>query len=159
VVSFGATATDAAGNPVPVTFSPAPGSTFPLGTTTVTASAADSAGNTASTTFKITVQDTTPPALALPGNLTFEATGPDGAVANYAAGAHDLVTGDVPVTLSIPSGSTFALGTTTVTASATDAAGNTTTGSFTVTVADTTAPTLTLPANLTVEATGPDGAV
>jgi hypothetical protein len=158
-VSFGATATDSAGNPLSVTFSPAPGSTFPLGTTTVTATAADAAGNAASTTFKITVQDTTPPALTLSGNLTVEATGPDGAVANYAVTAHDLVSGDVPVTLSIPSGSTFSLGTTTVTASATDAAGNTATSSFTVSVVDTTAPTLTLPANLTLEATGPDGAV
>ena len=158
-VSFGTTATDAAGNPLPVIFLPVPGSTFLLGTTTVNATATDGAGNTASTNFKITVQDTTPPALTLPGNLTLEATGLDGAVANYTVTAHDLVSGDVPVTLNIPSGSTFSFGTTTVTATAVDAVGNTATGSFTVSVVDTTAPTLTLPANLTLEATGPDGAV
>jgi len=46
---------------VPVTFSIASGSTFPLGTTVVTASAVDAAGNTATGTFKITVRDTTAP--------------------------------------------------------------------------------------------------
>lgn len=87
--------------------------------------------------------DTTPPALLLPGNLVAEATGPTGAVVNFTASATDNVDGNVPVTLSKASGSVFPLGVTTVTASAMDSAGNTTTGSFTVTVRDTTAPTLT----------------
>src|SRR2546427_2326987 len=46
---------------VPVTFSIASGSVFPLGTTVVTASAVDGTGNTATGTFKITVRDTTAP--------------------------------------------------------------------------------------------------
>lgn len=158
VASFAVSAQDAVSGSVPVTVNPPSGSLFPLGATTVTASARDAAGNTATGTFTITVVDTTPPALALPDNLTLEATGPDGAIATYAASAHDLVSGDVPVTLSIASGSTFPLGTTTVSVSATDAAGNTATGTFTVAVVDTTPPTLSLPANITVEATGPDGA-
>ena len=49
-------------------------------------------------------------------------------------------------------------GTTTVTCTATDAHGNTGSASFTVTVADTTAPVVTVPANATVEATGATGA-
>jgi hypothetical protein len=40
---------------------PPSGSTFPLSTTTVSCSAQDSAGNQASTSFKVTVRDTTPP--------------------------------------------------------------------------------------------------
>lgn len=87
--------------------------------------------------------DTMPPVLALPGNLTVEATGPAGAVANYTASATDETDGAVVVTLNPASGSTFPLGTTTVNASAKDAAGNTASGSFTVTVRDTTAPVIT----------------
>jgi len=87
--------------------------------------------------------DTTPPVLSLPGNLVVEAIGPSGATVSYSASATDDVDGSVPVTLSPASGSTFPLGTTTVNASATDAAGNTSTGSFTVTVRDTTAPVIT----------------
>lgn len=84
--------------------------------------------------------DTAPPILSLPGNLVLEATGPDGAVATYTVTAQDAVDGPVPVALNIGSGSTFSLGTTMVNASATDRAGNTATGSFTVTVRDTTPP-------------------
>ena len=46
----------------------------------------------------------------------------------------------MPVTFSIPAGSTFPLGATTVTASAQDAAGNVVTGLFVVRVLDTTGP-------------------
>src|SRR5262249_58557843 len=55
-------------------------------------------------------------------------------------------------------GATFALGTTTVTCTATDAHDNPATGTFAVTVQDTTAPTISLPNDVTAEATGPNGA-
>lgn len=87
--------------------------------------------------------DTAPPTIFVPGNLTAEATGPGGATITYAASATDAVDGSVAVSCAPASGSTFALGTTTVTCSATDGAGNTATGSFAVTVADRTAPVLT----------------
>lgn len=87
-----------------------------------------------------TYADTIAPHLTPPANLVLEATGPTGAVAIFSATAHDFVDGDIPVQFSPASGSTFPLGTTTVTATATDAAGNTASGSFTVTVRDTTAP-------------------
>ena len=156
--TFEASATDAVSGQLPVSFSVPSGSTFPVGTTAVTVTSVDGAGNTASGTFNVTVRDTTRPALTLPENLSLEATGPQGAVATFAASAADTVSGNLPVSFSAPSGGTFPVGTTTVTATATDAAGNTATGTFTVTVRDTTAPTLTLPADATLEATGPDGA-
>jgi hypothetical protein len=84
--------------------------------------------------------DKTAPVLSLPADITAEATSPAGAAVSFSASAHDALSGDLPVTLSVPPGSTFPLGTTTVSASATDLAGNTATGAFHVTVRDTTAP-------------------
>jgi hypothetical protein len=137
---------------------PASGTTFALGDTTVTCNATDAAGNAATATaFVVHVVDTTAPALTLPASITEEATSALGAVVGFTATASDAVDGSPAVTCTPPSGSTFSLGATTVQCSVTDAAGNTGTGSFTVTVQDTTAPTLDLPANITEEATSATG--
>jgi hypothetical protein len=140
------------------TCSKASGTVFPIGTTKVTCSAKDAAGNIGDSFFLVTVQDTTAPAVNVPANITKEATGPAGATASFSASASDAVDGSVATTCEPDSGSTFALGTTRVICSATDAAGNTGTDSFTVTVRDTTAPVVKVPANVTAEATGPNGA-
>src|SRR5262249_21102894 len=65
----------------------------------------------------------------------------------------------VTVTCTPPSGSPFAIATTTVSCIASDAAGNQTTGSFTVTVRDTTPPVLSLPLGFDLAATSSAGAV
>lgn len=103
--------------------------------------------------------DTTPPVLTLPANMIAEATSAAGALVTFSATAKDAVDGSRAVTCLPASGSTFSLGSTVVACSASDLSGNTATGSFTITVRDTTPPVLTLPANLTLEATGPSGAV
>jgi hypothetical protein len=157
-VSFAPTATDVVDGDVPVSCDPLSGSTFALGRTTVGCAAVDAHGNDAHGSFPVTVQDTTPPALTLPGDVTAEATGPAGAPVSYAATASDIVDGAIAPLCDAASGNTFALGTTTITCSATDAAGNRASGSFTVTVVDTTAPDLALPADITAEATGAAGA-
>lgn len=159
LVSFTATATDLVSGAVAVSASPASGNTFALGTTTVTLTATDAAGNTATKSFNVTVQDTTAPVISAPADIVAEATGAAGAAVSFATSASDLVSGAVTVSASPASGSTFAFGTTSVTLTATDAAGNTATKSFNVTVEDTTAPALTIPADQTIEATGPAGAV
>ena len=100
----------------------------------------DSSGNSTERVFNITVQDTTPPKLSLPGDVTAQATGPNGAVVSYSATATDVVDGSRPVTCTPASGSSFPIGATTVHCSATDAHGNTANGTFTVHV---TAPTVT----------------
>jgi hypothetical protein len=94
------------------------------------------------------LQDTTPPVITVPANITMRATSPAGAAVNYTVSANDAVDGPVPVTCTPASGATFAIGVTTVNCSASDKAGNVATGSFTVTVTatDTTPPTT--PANL-----------
>ncbi|HKU49008.1 MAG TPA: HYR domain-containing protein [Nitrososphaera sp.] len=159
VGTYAASAYDLVEGSVEISCTPASGSTFALGSTMVNCEAHDITGNSASGSFSITVQDTTPPELTIPADITEEATGPTGAVTNFVASATDIVDGIASVDCSPASGSIFTLGVTMVNCSATDNAGNTATGSFTVTVQDTTAPTLTLPEGMTVEATGPTGAV
>jgi streptogramin lyase len=103
--------------------------------------------------------DTTPPELLLPANIVAEATGPGGATVSYSVSAADDRDGTVPVACAPASGSLFPLAATTVTCSASDAAGNRATGSFTVTVHDTTPPILTLPPNIVVTTSGSSAVV
>jgi hypothetical protein len=142
-----------------VTVTPPSGSLFPLGTTTVTATATDFSGNTTTRTFEVEVVDTKAPVIDVPDSITAEATGPDGAVVAFTATAQDVVSGSVPVTYDFPPGSTFPLGFTAVTAFASDAAENMATAGFAVNVVDTTPPVLSLPPTVIAEATSPSGAV
>jgi hypothetical protein len=158
-VTFPVSANDAGNGPVTATATPASGSGFPLGQTTVNVTASDTAGNIANGSFTVTVVDTTDPALTLPANITREATGPGGVTVSFSVSATDIVDLSPALSVSKASGTVFPLGITTVNVSATDDAGNSSTGSFTVTVVDTTAPTLTVPENISAEATGASGAV
>ncbi|HSL23637.1 MAG TPA: Ig-like domain-containing protein [Vicinamibacterales bacterium] len=141
--TFAASAQDAIEGNVPVACAPASGSTFPLGTTTVSCSASDSAGNTSTGGFAIVVNDTTPPVLTLPANQTVEAMSGAGTLVTFTASALDAVGGVTSVTCVPASGSTFPLGTTTVSCSATDPAGNAASGSFTIAVQSPTLPVMT----------------
>jgi len=108
-----------------------------------------------------TTADTTAPQLInLPADITEEATGPAGAQVSWQAPtATDENPAHPIVSCSPGSGSTFAIGTTTVNCSATDAANNTANGSFTVKVQDTTGPNITnVPSDITTEATSSAGA-
>ena len=64
VVTYAASAMDDVDGSITPTCTPASGSTFPVGTTTVQCSATDGAGNTASGAFKVTVSYTAPPGTA-----------------------------------------------------------------------------------------------
>jgi len=113
-----------------VTCSPTSGSTFPLSATptTVTCSATDAHGNTGSSSFTVTVKDTTPPVIAPHADVTVSATSLAGAVVSYVPpSAVDAVSGAFPATCAPTSGSVFAIGTTPIVCSARDAAGNTAT--------------------------------
>jgi uncharacterized repeat protein (TIGR01451 family) len=113
------------------------GNTFPLGPTTVTYSATDANGNTASATQVVTVVDNTPPVLTCPANITvylpLNSTATSMPVTYPAATASDNC-GGVTVNYSIASGSVFSVGTTPITVTATDSHSNSSTCSFTVTV-------------------------
>jgi len=137
------TASDIADDDVTVTCDPASGSTFPLDVaTTVTCTATDDYENYSTSTFTVTVKDTTAPAFDDYDDITgIEATGPLGADVSFdLPTASDAVDDDVTVTCDPASGSTFPLGLTTVTCTATDDHTNSSTTTFDVTVVDTTAP-------------------
>jgi hypothetical protein len=151
-VFYTATAHDAVDGDLAVQCEPISGALFPNGQTTVQCHATDSSGNTATGSFVVTVGDTEPPVITVPAPITVEATGPSGAVVVYTAFAVDNFDGAVPVVCTPASGSTFPLGTTLVSCTAHDAAGNVGTNAFNVTVRDTTPPTLHLPADITVSA-------
>jgi len=76
--------------------------------------------------------DSTPPKLIIPSDMTMAATGPAGAAVVYTATATDDTDPNPAVVCTPPSGSVFAIGTTTVNCSATDSSSNTATASFTV---------------------------
>lgn len=162
------TASDAASYPIGFSFVPASGATFAVGETVVTATATDAAGNRAQCTFTVTVQDTTAPTLSCPAELPVEATSDLGAAVSFvgttAAAATDLVTLVPTVAYAPRSGAVFPLGpgmserATPVTVTAMDAAFNSTTCTFLVRVADRTAPQVTCPPDVSVEAHDPTGA-
>jgi HYR domain len=106
---------------------PASGSTFALGTTNVTCTATDEAGNSSGEgMFAVTVVDTTPPVLAPHQDVLADQQSAAGASVDY-----DLPTvtdnGDpAPVVDCAPaSGGTFPIGSTPISCSAEDASGNT----------------------------------
>ena len=156
-VNYFASATDLLDGAPSVNCTPASGSVFALGTTSVACTATDHAGNSSNGTFNITVQDTTGPALNLPANMTEEATSASGATVNYSASATDVVNGPVAISCIPASGSTFALGTTTVNCSATDSQNNTAYGNFTITVQDTTPPVIAPQADIKTSLQNPSG--
>ena len=131
------------------------GDQFPLGSTTVSCSASDGFGN-AEGSFTVTVTDSVKPTMTLPADITTTNT-----VVTFDVTATDAIDGDLIPVCSPHSGSTFPTGTTTVRCTATDLDANSVTGTFTVTItiAGAGVPALTLPGNLTVEATNPLGAI
>lgn len=160
VVTYNASATDPSGVSSQSCF-PVSGDTFPLGTTTVNCTATDTHGNTSTGGFNVTVVpavDTTPPIITVPADIMAEATSPAGAMVSFSASANDAVDGAITPTCVPASGSTFPLGMTPVTCSATDAHANATSASFNVTVVDTTPPALTMPSNMAVTALNASGA-
>ena len=121
--------------------------TFPQGTTTVIWTVTDEAGNTATSSHTVTVNDVTNPTITAPPNRNFNCTevvtlgtpttNDDCGVAS--------VTNNAPV---LPA--TYPLGTTTITWTVTDNSGNTATATQTVTITDTQNPTITAPLSVVV---------
>ncbi len=147
------TAIDNCGGAVTLTSSHSPG-VFSLGTTPVTYTATDLAGNTSTCTFNVIVNDNTGPVIAgCPPTITVSANAScKGSVTWTAPTATDNCAGTVTLTSSHNPG-LFSLGTTLVTYTARDVAGNTSTCTFNVIVNDNTVPVITgCPSNIAVSA-------
>jgi len=121
-----------------VTCMPASASTFPKGTTTVTCTSTTGAN----CSFTVTVNDTEPPHITCPANITAVTNqtvcvpaSQACQVVNFTTTATDNCPG-VTVVCNPPSGSCIPVGTTTVTCTATDTSMNTATCSFTIKVFD-----------------------
>lgn len=156
--TFTAAAFDPVDGKLTVACQPESGYVFGFGQTAVTCSATNHFGLTATGSFKVTVQDTTPPALNLPKPITAEATSVAGAAVTYSVSANDLVDGMVPVYCDRAPGSTFPLGLVPVSCTASDARGNVGRGSLTIQVNHTVPPNMTVPGDISIEATSPSGA-
>ena len=107
---------------------------YPVGASQVVWTAADESGNTSSATQSVTVKDVEAPTISVPGSFTVNATSETGALVSFKSLGHDNV-GVTSVACDHISGSVFPIGTTTVSCSALDAAGNRSApASFVVTV-------------------------
>ena len=132
---------------------PAP---LPVGITRITCIASDPAGNAASATWAAVVRDTTPPTVTPPPTATVEATAfltPLSSINPGKATATDLATTSPDITSTTTSG--LRLGANTVVWTATDGEGNSASTTQTVTVVDTTGPSITAPADIVYIAPSP----
>ena len=163
VVTFPVAATDNCPG-VTVSASPASGTVFAKGVTTVTLTATDAVGNVTTSTFTVTVTDNQPPTIPVAAsNLTVECDGLGNTsqlnawLANHGgASASDNCPGvSWTQNFTAQSNGCGNTGLATVIFTATDASGNVSTTTATFTIVDTTAPSITTPAsNLTVESDG-----
>jgi len=117
---------------------------YPLGTTDVTFTATDWAGNTAELVVQVDIRDTEDPTLVVSERVEVEATSPAGTVVNLQASAWDICDADVTITSDAPGGG-FPVGEHRVNFDAADDAGNVASGFTTVVITDTTPPTIVLP--------------
>ena len=172
-VSYSVTVTDN-GDPAPtVSCQPASGAVFPIGPTLVICNATDASGNGSATSFTITVADQTAPVFtSVPATSVTVEAGPDGtATIDFESRviATDNVDTDPTVSCQtntgLTSGTPLPVGDYQVSCSATDSAGNSTSdsvppgdASYTLIVADVTAPSISVPGDLTVTADNASGA-
>lgn len=125
---------------------------FPLGTTAVTVSAQDTAGNLATQIVNVAVRDTTAPMINNVSDIIAEATALCTVVDLGTITATDGVDSYVPVSNDAPI--CFALGNTLVHYTAEDDFSNRATAARSVNIVDTMLPELTIPADITTVATG-----
>ncbi len=149
-----AAASDGCGGSVVITQDPLAGAEVGPGMHTVTLTAADAASNTSTCLVSVTVADTTAPVIAgCPANITQAAdTGTCGAAVSWTPPTASDNCAVTQFTSNFAPGDTFPKGLTTVTYTAKDAADNSVTCSFTVTVTDTQPPVIVCPGNQTLVA-------
>jgi len=155
----GAASSDADGDTLTYTWSGpfgtatgvSPSLQFPAGISNANLIVNDGTVDSVLSSVVITVQDTTPPVVTAPAAISLEATGVATPATIGTATATDAV-GVVSISSNAPL--SYPLGVSQVTWSASDAAGNIGVAVQSVTVSDSTAPVLSAPGNVVIEATG-----
>jgi hypothetical protein len=158
VVNFDPPTASSPNGAVTVVCTPASGSVFPIGTTTVNCTATDTANQTATCSFTITVNSVlsinpSSVTVAPSGSVNFSATGGSGQLTysilqNHSGGTIDPSSGEYHA------GNQCGV---TDTIRVTDAANRT--ADATVQILDGTSPAITCPPDFAVECTGPNGAI
>jgi gliding motility-associated-like protein len=134
------------------------GSEFSLGSTAVTVTAKDVNGNIATSTFNVVVVDDSGPLISSMPDLSVSPTSGCTAIVTWLAPTADDDCGVQTLVSDMQSGSEFTPGKTTVTYTATDINGNSSTESFDVVVSDTEAPVIVCLSDIAVSATSSCGA-
>ena len=124
---------------------------FPVGSTVIVWTAIDTAGNVGTATQQVTITDTTAPVVTAPTDVTIEASSFTSVVNIGTATALDSVDGVISTVTASFTGP-FPVGSTVVIWTAIDTAGNVGTATQQVTITDTTAPVVTAPTDLIIEA-------
>ena len=124
----------------------ASGSTFPIGTSTVSYQVTDASGKTANCSFNVEVSGIAPVAECPSDIVVNNDQGDCGAVVTFSGQDNTGIPAST-ITYSHAPGSTFAVGTTQVTVTATNAVGSSTC-TFNVTVEDNEFPTIVCPADI-----------
>ncbi|MFN8394953.1 MAG: HYR domain-containing protein [Bacteroidia bacterium] len=125
---------------------------FPRGMTTNTFRVTDASGNTATCSFTVTITDTELPTITCPANIT--GNNDPGQCSKMVSFTAPVDCGQLPRLChgadrrTRKRANAYAVGMTTNTFRVTDAAGNTATCSFTVTISDTESPCITCPTNV-----------
>ena len=126
---------------------------YDLGATLVVCTAVDWTGNVASCTFSITVVDVEPPIINCPSNIValYPDDGSKQVAVTWLYNAYDNV-GIAVANCTSPNGTLFTSATNNVNCSAWDAAGNSRTCAFSISLIDRTAPNTVCPASITIPA-------
>jgi len=109
---------------------------FAIGQHTIQCKAVDTAGNSANASFNVDIADTTEPTMVLPLDAWGDSLDGLPTAITYQVATYDQVDSDPQLQCLPASGELFAVGETQVTCSAQDSLGNSTTGSFIVSVYD-----------------------
>ena len=146
VVNLGTPTVSDLADPNPVVSNDAPANGFPVGVTAVEWTALDANGNSATASQLVTINGAM--SLTPPSPVSMEATGP---LTQVTLGTAVAAGGDAPYTITNDAPNGYAVGSTTVTWTAVDAMMVSASATQVVTINDTTAPSITAPADVSAD--------